>query len=79
MGLVSSVYGLAPSAFYVVSRDEVESRVRGKMKRLVDVFGQEEVVHRIRAYRTDGIVDGFLKAWLVMKAEVTVGSRSGTF
>ena len=76
MALVSSIYGLAPSDEYF-TREEEERRLKAKCRRLVEQYGQAEVLRRIRAWPVRR-EDEALKAWVVLAVYAVESRRGGT-
>ena len=66
MGLVSSIYRLAPPAGYL-SKDEAERRLRIRMRRLVSRYGEAEVVRRLRLAEVPQAME-LARAWMVLTA-----------
>jgi hypothetical protein len=78
MGLVSALYRQVASDGYV-SKEESERRLKLAIRRLVNQYGKDEVVRRIRAYAVTNEQDETRKAWLVLEAwSVPDRHRSGT-
>jgi hypothetical protein len=77
MGEISSIYRLAPPEGYV-SKDASETRLRLRMRRLVNQFGQDEVIRRLRMAHVDADQE-ILRAWLVLSAmSVRAGQASSS-
>ena len=76
MALTSAIYRMAPSEGYV-SPDEAERRLKAKVRRLVDQYGQDEVLRRIRTWPTTKENEA-RKAWLVLTVYASERRRAGT-
>ena len=78
MGLVSSIYRMAPGAgFY--DRDEAVRLCRVRLKRIVAVIGPDEASRKIRAWPPRDEDERARVTWLAMEADrVRPGQRAGT-
>lgn len=76
MALVSSIYRLAPQEGYF-TRAEEERRLKAKCRRLVEQYGETEVLRRIRTYPVRR-EDDYLRAWIVLTVCEVSGGRGGT-
>ena len=77
MALVSYLYAMAPPDAYV-SSDETERRLKAKIRRLVEQYGQAEVLRRIRAWPAPSREVEERKAWLVLTAYAVERRRAGS-
>ena len=77
MALVSALYRMAPSDSYI-SSDEAELRLKAKLRRLVEQYGQAEVLRRIRAWPTAGREVEERKASLVLTVYAAERRRAGS-
>lgn len=66
--LVSPIYRQIPSPSYHPNPDEAERRLRVAMRRLIALYGADEVIRRIRAYPVKAREKG-TQGWLVLTAD----------
>ena len=77
MALISALYRMAPSDSYI-SSDEAERRLKVKVRRLVEQYGETEVLRRIRAWPAAGREVEERKAWLVLTVYAAERRRAGS-